>query len=83
MSIAFETKVLDIEPVLKIIYPRLEKMGVDTEKVSPYFTAPKEAIVAALTHLAERYGSIESYLQKEAGIGKELIGQLRDSLLEQ
>jgi protein-tyrosine phosphatase len=71
-----------IEPVLKIIYPRLEKMGVDTEKVSPYFTAPKEAIVAALTHLRERYDSIENYLYKEAGVGEGQLRQLKDSLLE-
>lgn len=68
--------------VVKMIFERLAKTGVDTEKAAPYFTAPKEAMTAMFDHLRKTYGGIEGYLIEYAGLEHEILESLRNSLLE-
>ena len=73
---------LYIAAVLESIYDRIRSMGVDPEKISAYFTAPKNAIVAVLKHLKQAYGSAENYLINKAGVDETLLIQLKKDLLE-
>ncbi len=71
-----------IAGVLKRIRTELRTVGVAMEKVAPYFTAPRAAITALLTHIRQTYGSAAGYLEKKAGIGPEIIARLKAGLLE-
>lgn len=73
---------LYIAAVLERIYEQIRSNGVDPNQVAPYFTAPKNAIVAAVRHIRRTYGSATDYLIKEAGVDEKLIEQLKADLLE-
>jgi len=73
---------LYIGVVLESIYDRIRTMGVDPDKISAYFTAPQNAILAVLEHLAKAYGSAANYLVNKAGVDEELLIRLKDDLLE-
>jgi protein-tyrosine phosphatase len=73
---------LYIAVVLERIYDQIRSHGVDPNQVAPYFTAPKNAIVAAVGHIRRTYGSAVDYLIRQAGVDEKLIEQLREDLLE-
>lgn len=73
---------LYIGVVLESIYDRIRTMGVDPDRISAYFTAPQNAILAVLEHLAKAYGSAANYLVNKAGVDEELLIRLKDDLLE-
>ena len=70
-----------IAGVLKNIYAQLQSYGVDSEKVSPYFTAPRSAIVALIEHIHRNYGSAAGYLKNKAGVDENVIQRLKADLL--
>jgi len=61
---------------------RLENSGIDSGKMKPYFTAPREAMTALLEHLYKAYGSPMNYLRAEVGVSDETLSRLRSELLE-
>jgi protein-tyrosine phosphatase len=71
-----------IAGVLEKIYDAIRSHGVDPQQVAPYFTAPKNAILEAVRHLRQTYGSAAEYLINKAGVDQKLIGQLKEDLLE-
>jgi len=71
-----------IANLIKKVYERIAAYGVDPQKLSPYFTAPRECIVSLLGHLRETYGSPVDYLKKAAGLTDEILALLKDELLE-
>jgi protein-tyrosine phosphatase len=73
---------LYIAAVLEKIYQQIRSHGVDPNQVAPYFTAPKNAIVAAVRHIRRTYGSAAEYLVNKAGVDEKVVAQLREDLLE-
>jgi protein-tyrosine phosphatase len=73
---------LYIAAVLESIYDRIRTMGVDPEKISAYFTAPQNAIVAVLKHIDQTYGSATNYLMNRAGVDETRLIRLKEDLLE-
>jgi protein-tyrosine phosphatase len=71
-----------IAGLLKGIYKRLESYGVDPEKLKPYFTAPRECIVALIEHIRSTYGSAAKYLTDRADIDANTLDVLKEELLE-
>jgi protein-tyrosine phosphatase len=70
-----------IAEVLPKIFAQIKSRGIDPEKVSPYFTAPRSAVLAAITHLQTTYGSVAGYLQNKAGVDGKTIDRLKNDLL--
>ena len=56
--------------------------GVDPEKVAPYFTAPRNAIVTFVDHIRKSYGSTSDYLMTKAGVNKKTLELLKKELLD-
>jgi len=52
------------------------------EKAAPYLQAPGEALVALFEHLQKSYGTVEDYLQKQAGLDRKDVQALRAGLLQ-
>ncbi|CAB1063080.1 Possible protein-tyrosine-phosphatase (EC [Olavius sp. associated proteobacterium Delta 1] len=73
---------LYIAAVLEKIYEQIRSHGVDPNQVAPYFTAPKNAILAAVRHIRQTYGSAADYLTDKAGVDEKMIKQLKKDLLE-
>ena len=73
---------LYIAAVLEKIYDQIRSYGVDPDQIAPYFTAPKNAIVAVVRHIRQTYGSAAGYLINKAGVDKRVILQLKEDLLE-
>lgn len=73
---------LYIAAVLGKTYEQIRSRGVDPNQVAPYFTAPKNAIVAAMRHIRRTYGSAADYLINKAGVDEKVIAQLKADLLE-
>jgi protein-tyrosine phosphatase len=71
-----------IVDVLDKIYAQFDADGIAREKISLYFTAPPYCIEALLTHLREKYGSPIDYLKSKAGVTEEMLGRIREELLE-
>jgi len=71
-----------IADLIKRVYERIATYGVDPQKLSPYFTAPRECIVSLLAHLHETYGSPVDYLKRAAGLTDEILERLKEDLLE-
>jgi protein-tyrosine phosphatase len=72
-----------IADALKMIYARIKEMGIDPEKAAPYFTAPREAIIALIDHLRTTYGSAADYLETRAGFGRKKLARLKQELLDE
>lgn len=68
-------------PHLPALYAAIRASGIDPLMLAPYFTAPREGIVAMLAHLREHYGSAADYLEKKAGVKKETQELLKEKLL--
>lgn len=71
-----------IADALKMINERITAMGIDPEKVAPYFTAPRNAIVAFVEHIRKTYGSADNYLMKKASVSKNSLELLKRELLD-
>ncbi len=71
-----------IANVLEKMYRQVESIGLDPEKVAPYFTAIKESIIALLDHLRKTYGSVQDYLITKAGITEKTLSLLKQELLQ-
>jgi len=71
-----------IADLIQKVYKRIATYGVDPQKLSPYFTAPRECIVSLLGHLRKIYGSPEGYLKTAAGLTDEILALLKEALLE-
>jgi protein-tyrosine phosphatase len=71
-----------IADALKMINERIKALGIDPEEVAPYFTAPRNAIVALVDHIRETYGSAADYMRDRAGISKDTLNNLKQQLLE-
>jgi protein-tyrosine phosphatase len=63
------------------VRPQLEAAGVEFEKVEAYFLAPRAVIADTLGGVRERYGSVEGYLTKHAGIEPKTLDKLRGLLV--
>jgi protein-tyrosine phosphatase len=61
---------------------RLADAGIDVERYRAVFGAPRHAMATLLATLRERYGSVEGYLMKEAGVPPEVFTELRARLVE-
>ena len=66
---------------LDVLRPQLAEKGIDVDRYRALFVAPRLAMVATLTGLNERYGSIEGYVRHEAGVTPAVIADLRSHLL--
>jgi len=73
---------LYIAAVLEKIYEQIRSYGVHPDLVAPYFTAPQNAIVAAVRHIRRTYGSAADYLINMAGVDEKLLERLKADLLE-
>jgi protein-tyrosine phosphatase len=62
--------------------PELAARGVDIDVMTAYFSAPREAMVAALQALAADHGTLEGYLTGPAGVSGATLEALREHLLE-
>ena len=71
-----------IADALKMINERIAAMGIDPEKVAPYFTAPRNAIVAFVNHIRKAYGSAIDYLKNKAGLSNKTLTHLKEELLD-
>ena len=71
-----------IADLAKYAYKRIASYGVDPRKLSPYFTAPLECIIALLDHLHKTYVSPVDYLETAAGLNRETLSLLKEALLE-
>jgi protein-tyrosine phosphatase len=71
-----------IADALEKINARIRAMGVDPEKVAPYFTAPRNAIVAFVDHIRKSYRSASEYLMTRAGVNKKTLDLLKKELLD-
>jgi protein-tyrosine phosphatase len=71
-----------IADIMDQINARISSYGLDPKKLKPYFSAPKEAIIALLDHIKVHYGSTHDYLIKKAGLDKRVLSVLRKELLE-
>lgn len=71
-----------IADALEKINERIREMGVDPEKVAPYFTAPRNAIIAFVDHIRKSYGSASDYLMTKAGVSKKTLELLKKELLD-
>ena len=73
---------LYIAAVLEKIYHQIRSHGVDPKQVAPYFTAPKNAMEAAIRHIRQTYGSAVEYLVNKAGVDKRILNRLKADLLQ-
>jgi protein-tyrosine phosphatase len=71
-----------IRDVVNGLYAKFDAAGIDREKISPYFSAPRYCIEALLAHLSEKYGSPIEYLKSKAGVTEEMLKKIRGQLLE-
>jgi protein-tyrosine phosphatase len=71
-----------IRDVVNKIYAKFDAAGIDREKISPYFSAPRYCIEALLAHLREKYGSHIAYLKSKAGVTEQMLKKIRGHLLE-
>lgn len=71
-----------IRDVVNGIYSKFEAAGIDRDKISPYFSAPRYCMEAVLAHLREKYGSAVAYLESKAGVSEEMLKKIRGQLLE-
>ncbi|RJP81678.1 MAG: tyrosine-protein phosphatase [Desulfobacteraceae bacterium] len=67
---------------LEKLFAYFKTYGVEREKINPYLTAPKDAIIALLDHIRKKYGSAEEYFLRKAGLKSDTIQVLRKDLLE-
>ncbi len=69
-------------PVRRAMFDQLRPLGVDLERVAPYFTAPESRLRALLAYIRQTYGTALGYLTGRAGVPERTIARLQDELLE-
>jgi protein-tyrosine phosphatase len=67
---------------LEKLFAYFKTLGVKREKISSYLTAPKDAIIALLDHIRDKYDTAENYLISMAGVDPGTIRSIRRDLLE-
>ena len=73
---------LYIADALEMINERIKALGIDPDDVAPYFTAPRNAIIALVNHVRKAYGSAVEYMKAKAGLSKNTLNDLKRQLLE-
>jgi protein-tyrosine phosphatase len=71
-----------INEVANKIYAQFETLGIDHRRIAPYFSAPRYCIEALLANIRKKYGSAADYLKLKAGVTEEMLGRIREELLE-
>jgi protein-tyrosine phosphatase len=71
-----------IADALKMINKRIKALGIDPDAVAPYFTAPRNAIIALVNHVRQTYGSAADYLKNKGGVSQNTLTDLKQQLLE-
>ena len=71
-----------IADALKMINKRIKALGIDPDDVAPYFTAPRNAIIALVNHVRKTYGSAADYLKANGGVSQTTLNELKRQLLE-
>jgi len=71
-----------IAPMLPRVFARMESLGVEPSKVAPYFSAPRECVLALTDHVRKTYGSAENYFRTKAGVDEETLRIVKEQLLE-
>jgi protein-tyrosine phosphatase len=71
-----------IADALKMINKRIKALGIDPDVVAPYFTAPRNAIIALVNHVRKAYGSAADYLKDKGGVSQNTLNELKRQLLE-
>jgi protein-tyrosine phosphatase len=71
-----------IADALKMINKRIRALGIDPDDVAPYFTAPRNAIIALVDHVRNTYGSAAEYLKAKGGLSQNTLNELKRQLLE-
>ena len=71
-----------IAEALQMINERIKALGIDPDDVAPYFTAPRNAIIALVNHVRKAYGSTAEYMKDKAGLSKNTLNDLKRQLLE-
>lgn len=71
-----------ITDVANKIYAQFEALGIDRQRIAPYFSAPHYCIEALIAHIRKKYGSAMDYLTLKAGVSDEMLGRIREELLE-
>jgi protein-tyrosine phosphatase len=71
-----------IADALKMINKRIRALGIDPDDVAPYFTAPRNAIIALVNHVRKTYGSAADYLKAKGGVSQKTLNELKQQLLE-
>ena len=71
-----------IADALEMINERIKALGIDPDDVAPYFTAPRNAIIALVNHVRKAYGSSMDYMINQAGLSKKTLNNLKRQLLE-
>lgn len=61
---------------------KLRWLGIRTEDFQPFLVADPQNIRIALTHIHDRYGSVENYLRTMAGVSDETMSSIKANLLE-
>jgi len=61
---------------------RIAKTGIDPDDIHDYIFAPTKAIIAAIAHLEEKFGSASNYLIQKAGIQETQLEKFRQEMLE-
>jgi len=54
-----------IADAVKEINERIKAVGIDPDDVAPYFTAPRNSIIASVNHIRKTYGSTADYLKEK------------------
>jgi protein-tyrosine phosphatase len=62
--------------------PKFEEAGIEIERYTNLFLAPRHAMVGLLARLHERHGTVERYLVEAGGIDPEVVPELRRLLLQ-
>jgi protein-tyrosine phosphatase len=70
------------EARLADVHRRFVELGIESDAVVGMLGTPRSAMATAMTHLDERYGSVESYLTGPAGTTLETLAHLRLVLLD-
>ena len=67
---------------LEEMYDYIRSFDVDPERLSPYLTAPRDAMVALLEHIRDTYGSATEYLSETAGVDLKILEEVKRVLIE-
>jgi protein-tyrosine phosphatase len=71
-----------IAELLPRLYKRMERAGIDPDRLFPYLTAPRQCIEGVIDYLTDTYGTAVDYLVGKAGLRPAVIDEMRRNLLE-